>query len=67
MPDLRPVFFVVGLMIAALGVSMFAPMAVFARKRGFSPDCAQLGRFVRICGCTLPNGSHEIEPNRRAI
>lgn len=28
MPDLRPVFFVIGLMIAALGVSMFAPMAV---------------------------------------
>jgi len=28
MPDLRPVFFVVGLMIAALGVAMFAPMVV---------------------------------------
>ena len=28
MPDLRPVFFVVGLMIAALGVAMFAPMIV---------------------------------------
>jgi len=28
MPDLRPVFFVVGLMIAALGMAMFAPMLV---------------------------------------
>ena len=28
MPDLRPVFFVVGLMIAALGVAMFIPMMV---------------------------------------
>ena len=28
MPDLRPVFFVVGLMVAALGIAMFAPMAV---------------------------------------
>jgi len=28
MPDLRPVFFVVGLMIAALGFAMFAPMIV---------------------------------------
>ena len=28
MPDLRPVFFVVGLMIAALGALMFIPMIV---------------------------------------
>jgi len=34
MLDLRPVFFVVGLMIAALGVAMFIPMIVDYRARG---------------------------------
>lgn len=31
MPDLRPVFFIVGLMVAALGMMMFVPMAIDLR------------------------------------
>ncbi|MGJ8564704.1 MAG: TrkH family potassium uptake protein [Alphaproteobacteria bacterium] len=52
MPDLRPVFFIVGLMVAALGVMMFIPMFVDLQI----PTTAQyrLGERVRFEGLSWP-------------
>jgi len=66
MPDLRPVFFVVGLMIAALGAAMFAPMIVDYLSedrswrtfgtRGLSFNRFKLDCALRIRGSTLFDG-----------
>ena len=67
MLDLRPVFFVVGLMIAALGVAMFAPMVVdYAygdrswRAFGIS------GILTTLLGGALALATYTPKPNLRA-
>ncbi len=67
MPDLRPVFFVVGLMIAALGASMFAPMLVDLayddrswRAFGIS------GILTTLLGGVLALATYTPKPNLRA-
>lgn len=67
MLDLRPVFFVIGLMIAALGVSMFAPMGVDLaygdrswRAFGIS------GILTTLLGAALAMATYTPKPNLRA-
>ncbi len=54
MPDLRPVFFVVGLMLATLGLAMFIPCLVDKHSGGFSwPSFALSGIFTTLVGAVL--------------
>ena len=67
MLDLRPVFFVIGLMIAALGVSMFAPMGIDLaygdrswRAFGIS------GILTMLLGAALAMATYTPKPDLRA-
>jgi len=67
MPDLRPVFFVVGLMIAALGVAMFAPMGVDMLYDGRSWRALGLsGILTTLFGVVLALATYAPEPDLRA-
>lgn len=63
MLDLRPVFFVIGLMLAALGLAMFIPMAV---DLGFEdrswPSFALSGIFTTIIGSVLALTTYTPQP-----
>ena len=63
MSDLRPVFFVVGLMLAALGVSMFIPMAVdvFYEDRSWRAF-AMSGIFTTLIGAVLALATYSPNP-----
>ncbi|MEP3889003.1 MAG: TrkH family potassium uptake protein [Hellea sp.] len=67
MPDLRPVFFVVGLMIAALGVAMFAPMAVdyFSADRSWRAFGIS-GVLTTLLGGSLALATYTPKPDMRA-
>ena len=67
MPDLRPVFFVIGLMSAALGVLMFVPMLV---DLGFGDRSWQAfavsGLVVTLVGGALATTTYTPRPDLRA-
>ena len=67
MPDLRPVFFVVGLMIAALGVAMFAPMFVdlYFNDRSWRAFGIS-GILTTLLGAALALATYTPEPDMRA-
>lgn len=54
MPDLRTVFFVIGLMLAAIGIAMFIPMVVDLRFGDNSwPAFAMSGIFTTLVGTVI--------------
>ena len=67
MPDLRPVFFVVGLMIAALGAAMFAPMIVdlLSNDRSWRAFGVS-GVLTTLLGGALALATYTPKPNMRA-
>ncbi|WP_409432482.1 TrkH family potassium uptake protein [Litorimonas sp. RW-G-Af-16] len=67
MPDLRPVFFVIGLMTAALGVAMFIPMFVdlaYAARSWKAFGFA--GLMTTLLGAALALGTYTPKPDLRA-
>lgn len=59
MPDLRPVLFVIGLMVAALGIIMFVPMIVdFLYGDNSWPGFAMAGFFTSLFGGMLAMASY---------
>jgi len=67
MPDLRPVFFVVGLMIAALGVAMFIPMIVDLRYEDRSWRAFGIsGILTTLLGAALALATYTPKPDMRA-
>ena len=67
MPDLRPVFFVVGLMIAALGVAMFAPMVVdYSYNDRSWRAFAIAGILTTLIGAMLALATYTPKPDLRA-
>ena len=67
MPDLRPVFFVVGLMIAALGVSMFAPMGIDLIYEGRSWRAFGIsGILTTLLGAAVAMATYTPKPKLRA-
>ncbi len=67
MPDLRPVFFVVGLMIAALGVAMFVPMIVDMLYDGRSWRALGIsGILTTLFGAVLALATYTPQPDLRA-
>lgn len=69
MPDLRPVFFVVGLMIAALGAIMFVPMAVDLLYHGQTQSWqafAISGFVTTLFGSIMALTSYSPQSNLRA-
>lgn len=67
MLDLRPVFFVVGLMIAALGVAMFAPMVVdFMYNDRAWRAFGISGILTTLLGGALALATYTPKPNLRA-
>ncbi len=67
MPDLRPVFFVIGLMSAALGVLMFIPMLVdlFDEARAWRAFGIS-GGIVTLFGALLATITYTPDPTLRA-
>lgn len=67
MPDLRPVFFVIGLMSTALGLLMFVPMAV---DYGYGDESWQAfavsGLLVTLVGGALATTTYQPKPDLRA-
>lgn len=67
MPDLRPVFFVVGLMIAVLGLTMFIPMGVdLAFNGGSWRAFAVSGILTSLFGAALALTNYTPKPDLRA-
>lgn len=67
MPDLRAVFFVVGLMLAALGLAMFLPMIVDFRMGDRSwPAFAISGIFTTLVGAVLALTTYSPKPELHA-
>jgi len=67
MPDLRPVFFVIGLMTAALGVMMFAPMLADFFDEGRSwRGFGVAGLFTTIFGAVMATATYTPKPDLRA-
>ncbi len=67
MPDLRPVFFVIGLMTAALGMAMFAPMLVDFFDEGRSwRGFGVAGLFTTVFGAVMATATYTPKPNLRA-
>lgn len=67
MSDLRPVFFVVGLMIAALGISMFAPMLVDLLYQDRSWRTFGIsGVLTSLLGAALSLATYTPHPDLRA-
>jgi len=67
MPDLRPVFFVIGLMIAALGLAMFAPMIVDMSYNDRSWQAFAIsGILTSLLGVVLALATYTPEPDLRA-
>ncbi len=67
MPDLRPVFFVVGLMIAALGTAMFAPMIVDLGYNDRSWRAFGVsGILTTLLGTALALATYTPKPDMRA-
>ncbi|MBL4870647.1 MAG: TrkH family potassium uptake protein [Robiginitomaculum sp.] len=67
MPDLRPVLFVVGLMITALGVIMFIPMAVGLAYNDDSWNAfATSGFITSLLGSIMALASYAPKANLRA-
>ena len=67
MPDLRPVFFVIGLMSATLGVLMFVPMIVDLRLGDRSwPAFGVSGLVVTLIGGALATATYQPKPDLRA-
>ena len=64
MPDLRPVFFVIGLMSTALGLLMFVPMAV---DYGYGDESWQAfavsGLLVTLIGGALAAVAFKLQGN----
>lgn len=64
MPDLRPVFFVVGLMLLALGLAMFVPFIVGLWMGGESwPAFAMSGIFTTLVGAVLALATYMPNPS----
>ena len=64
MPDLRPVFFVIGLMLAALGAAMFIPFVVDWQMGGRSwPAFAMSGVFTTLVGAVLALATYMPRPS----
>lgn len=67
MSDLRPVYFVVGLMIAALGLAMFAPMIVDLKYDGRSWQTFGVsGALTMMFGLTLAIINYTPNPDLRS-
>ncbi len=67
MADLRPIFFVVGLMITALGLAMFAPMFVDYLYNDRSwPTFAISGILTTLLGTVLALATYTPKPDLRA-
>lgn len=67
MPDLRPVFFVIGLMIAILGLTMFIPMGVDLAFEGRSWRAfAVSGVMTSLFGAALSLANYTPKPDLRA-
>lgn len=67
MMDLRPVFFVVGLMVAALGLTMFAPMAVdFAYDDRSWQTFGISGILTTLLGAVMAMATYTPKPDLRA-
>lgn len=67
MPDFRPVFFVIGLMTAALGVMMFAPMLVdLLDERRSWRAFGVAGLFTTIFGAVMATATYTPKPDLRA-
>ena len=67
MLDLRPVFFVIGLMIAALGIAMFAPMGVDLAYNDRSWRAFGIsGILTTLLGAALALATYTPKPNLRA-
>ena len=67
MPDLRPVFFVVGLMLAGMGIAMFIPMAVdlAANDRSW-PAFVMSGTITTLFGGVLAMATYMPSPSMGA-
>ncbi|MGB6231452.1 MAG: TrkH family potassium uptake protein [Litorimonas sp.] len=67
MPDLRPVFFVIGLMGSALGLLMFVPMVVdlYYGDRSWQAFAIS-GIVVTLIGGTLATATYSPKPDLRA-
>lgn len=67
MPDIRPVFFVIGLMIAILGLTMFIPMGVDLAFEGRSWRAfAVSGVMTSLFGAALSMANYTPKPDLRA-
>lgn len=67
MPDLRPIFFVIGLMSAALGVLMFVPMTVDLLYQDRSWQAFAIsGIIVSLLGGAMATTSYTPDPDMRA-
>lgn len=67
MPDLRPVFFVIGLMLSALGIAMFIPMVVDLAYDARSWRAFGLsGILTTIIGVVLALATYTPDPDLRA-
>jgi trk system potassium uptake protein TrkH len=67
MPDLRPVFFVIGLMSAALGLAMFVPMVVdLADEARAWRAFGVAGGIVTLFGALLATITYTPNPSLRA-
>lgn len=67
MPDLRPVFFVIGLMAAAMGMMMFVPMVVDLLFGDRSWQAFAIsGVIVTLFGGTLATSTYTPKPDLRA-
>lgn len=67
MPDLRPVFFVIGLMSSALGILMFIPMVVDLLDEGRAWRAfAASGGVTTLFGALLATITYSPDPTLRA-
>jgi len=67
MSDLRPVFFIIGIMIAGLGVAMFLPMVVDLAYNDVSwQTFAMSGILTGLMGAVLALANYTPEPDLRA-
>ncbi len=67
MPDLRPVFFVIGLMSSALGILMFIPMVVDVLEEGRAWRAfAVAGGITTLFGALLATITYSPNPSLRA-
>ena len=67
MPDLRPVFFVIGLMTAGLGLLMFVPMVADIFEKGQSWRAFGVaGLFTSIFGAVMASSTYTPKPDLRA-